>query len=187
MPEYRITTGLPQIPTTNDEKSFALVLPIYQAMNAVSKAVSQADGQVEFSQVELAQRNQLASINTQNHRKLYALATTTLAYGKLVNLFVSGGKIAAQYADCNPVAKPAHGIVNNPFGINASEYGEIMLVEGYTQGIAGTTLGSYYYLSTNGDAALARPVGAGKIIQACGFGLGSAGFYLHISSFFQQL
>ena len=186
MPDYRISTGLPQLPTTGDEKAFQLVSPLYMALNSLSKAVSQNSGQVDFNQAELSQRNQLGSVITQNHRKLYALAPSALDYGKIVTLYLDSGKIAAQYADATNNTKPAHGIVNNTAGIAAGQYGEIMLIEGFSAGISGTTLGLTYYLSTGGLVSTTRPAAAGSIIQACGIGLGSAGFYLHISSLFLQ-
>lgn len=186
MPEYNITTGLPQLPSTGDEKAFQLVSPLYMALNSLSKAVSQVSGQVEFSQAELAQRNQLGSVVTQNHRKVYALAPAALDYGKIVTLYLDSGKIAAQEADATDNTKVAHGIVNNTAGIAAGQYGEIMLIEGFTLGIAGTTLGATYYLSTGGLVSTSRPAAAGSIVQAIGIGLGSAGFYMHISSLFLQ-
>lgn len=186
MPDYRITTGLPQIPPAMEEKDFGKFLPLYNSMNALAQAVSIAGGNVDFNQSELADRNQLGSVLTQNHRKLYALAPGALAYGTIVNLFLSSGKIAAQAADATDNTKPAHGIVNAPLGIAVGEFGEIMLVEGYSQGISGTTFGAPYYLSTAGLVQLARPGAAGNIEQAVGWGLGSAGFYLHISSYVVQ-
>lgn len=187
MPDYKITTGLPQVPAGMEEKDFGKFLPIYNSMNALAQAVSIASGSVDFSQAELAQRNQLGSLQAQNHRKLYALADgVSLAYGAVVNLYLSSGKIAAQLADASSSAKPAHGIVNAPLGIAAGEFGEIMFIEGYSQGIAGTTFGAPYYLSTGGLVQLARPSAVGTIEQAVGWGLGSAGFYLHISTYFVQ-
>lgn len=186
MADYRITTGLPQLPVTGDEKEFRLVNPLYQAMNSLSQALSRAEGAVDFDQSELAQRNQFGSITTQNHRKVYALAETDLDYGRIVNLYLASGKIAARYADATNNTRPAHGIVNSPDGILTGQYGEIMIVEGVTAGISGTVFGSYYYLSTLGQIALTRPAAVGSITQAIGFGLGSAGFYLHISSYFRQ-
>jgi len=187
MPDYNITTGLPSLPSALPNKEFDLVKPLYLAMNSLAKGVSIYAGQVGFDQDELSQQNQLGTLLTQNHRKLYALAVgSTLAFGKMVHLYLSSGKIAAEYADSTTNTKPAHGIVNNPLGINAGEYGEIVLVEGYSQGISGTTFGLYYYLSSNGDVQAGRPAIAGSIIQAVGFGLGTGGFYVHISPLFLQ-
>lgn len=187
MPQYQITTGLPQLPAAADEKNFSLVKPLYLAMNSLAQGLSIVQGAVEFTQAELAAQNQLNTLNIAGARKLYALADgAALAYGKMVNLYLVGGRIAAQYADSTTSAKPAHGIVNNPLGIDAGDYGEILLVEGPSAGIAGTVFGSYYYLSSNGDVQAGRPAVAGTIVQAVGFGLGSAGFYMHISSYFRQ-
>lgn len=186
MPDYNITTGLPQLPSSQDEKSFNLVKPLYLAMNSLAQGVSVYAGAVSFSQDELASKNQLGTILTQNHRKIYPKATAALAYGKLVHLLVSGGKIAAEYADSTTGAKPAHGFVNAPLGIANGDYGEVVLIEGYTLGIGGSTLGLYYYLSSNGDVQAGQPVAAGTIVQGVGFGFGTAGFYVHISSYIKQ-
>lgn len=186
MPDYNITTGLPQLPSGLPNQPFELVKPIYLAMNALSKGVSIYAGQVSYSQDELGQINQLSNILTQNHRKIYPLAVGALAFGKIVHLFLSGGKIAAEYADSTTNAKPAHGIVNASLGIAAGDYGEVVLIEGYSQGISGSTFGLYYYLSNNGDVQAGRPAVAGSIIQAVGFGLGTGGFYMHISPLFLQ-
>lgn len=188
MPDYRITTGLPQIPAGQDEKNFGLVLPLYNALNALAQQTSIVGGRVDFSQAELTQRNQLGSVLSQNHRQVFAKNVTgaALTYGKIVNLYLDSGKIAARYADATDNTKPAHGIVNQTQGIDNGDFGQIVIVEGYSQGIAGTTFGAYYYLSTTGDVQLGRPVAAGSIVQPCGFGLGSAGFYLHVSSYFHQ-
>lgn len=186
MPDYGITTGLPQLPAGLPDKEAQLVQPLYQAINSLAQAISISSGNVEYSQVELGQRNQLANVLTQNHRRVYAKAVSPLSYGKIVHLYLDSGKIAAEYADATNNTKPAHGIVNAPLGIPAGEFGEILLIEGFTGGIGGTVFGQYYYLGTNGDVQVARPAAAGSIIQACGFGLGSLGFYLHISSLYGQ-
>lgn len=188
MPDYTISSGLPQLPTGLNDKDFGLVRPLYQAINTLSQSLSTSVGLVNFSQDELSQRNQLGSLLTQNHRKLWVKNSSgaALAYGKIVTLQLSGGKIVAIYADATNNTKPAHGIVNEPLGIDDGNFGEVMLVEGHTAGISGTTFGLYYYLGTNGDVQAGRPAAAGSIIQAIGFGLGTAGFYMHISPLFLQ-
>lgn len=188
MPDYRIQPGLPQLPSNLDNKDFANFKPVYLAINSLAQSLSSQTGNVNYNQSELSQRNQLGSLLTQNHRKLWVKneSGASLAYGKIVTLQLSAGKIIAIYADATDNTKPAHGIVNNPLGIDNGDYGEVNIVEGYSQGIAGTTFGLYYYLSTNGDVQAGRPAAAGSIVQPVGFGLGTAGFYLHISSYFHQ-
>jgi hypothetical protein len=188
MPDYGITTGLPQTPAGMENKDFSKFLPVYNALNALAQAVSIASGRVTYSQEELAQRNQLGSILTQNHRVAYVLADgISLPFGTLVHLYLNGGgKICGEPADASTSAKPCHGIVDEPLGINPGEFGRVVVVEGYTQGITGTTFGQYYYLGVGGLAQAARPAAVGSIVQSVGFGLGSAGFYLHVSSYFHQ-
>ncbi len=179
MPNYNISTGLPQTPSGVPDADFNRLLPLYQAMNTLARNLSEADGRVTFSQVELAERNQLGSIRSQNHRRIYPLFPAAIGYGKLVNLYVSGGKLAAQLADASTNTL-AHGIVNQQTGAAAGDYAEVILIEGFSNGIAGSVLGAQYWLSTNGDVqAVAPGVGA---VQPVGWGLGSAGFYLHIES-----
>lgn len=179
MPNYNISTGLPQTPSGVPDADFNRLLPLYQALNTLARNLSEADGRVTFSQAELADRNQLGSIRSQNHRRIYPLFPAAIGYGKLVNLYVSGGKLAAQLADAS-VARPAHGIVNQQSGAAIGDYAEVILVEGFSNGIAGSVLGTFYWLSTNGDVQVAMP-GVG-VKQQVGFGLGSAGFYLHIQA-----
>lgn len=188
MPDFGITTGLPQTPPGMEDKEFGKFLPIYSAMNALAQAVSIAAGNVTYGQDELSQRNQLGSLQAQNHRSVYPLADgVTLPFGVLVNLYLNGGgKICARLADATDNTKPAHGIVEESLGIASGDYGRVVLIEGYTKGITGTTFGQYYYLGITGLAQAGRPVAAGSIVQPVGFGLGSAGFYLHISSYFHQ-
>lgn len=186
MPSHRILTGLPELPNALPDKESNMLRPLYLATNTLAKLVSESTGQVDFDQSEMSQRDQMASILTQNHTRVFVQAGADLSYGKIVNLYLSGGKLTAQYADATDATKPAHGIVNETAGIPVGTFGEVLLFTGYTLGIGGTSVGSMYYLATNGDVALARPAVAGSIVQACGIGLGSAGFYLNISSLFIQ-
>jgi len=184
MPDYGLNAGLPQTPASLPDKEFSLLLPLYQALNNLSQAVSNYAGLTRYTQLELASRNQLGSVQSQRQYRLFVYAPSLLAYGKFVHLYLDSGKIAAEYADATDDTKPACGIVNAPFDIEAGAYGEVILTSGVTQGVSGTTLGATYYLSTTGDISTTRPGVAGSIIQAVGIGLGSAGFYMNISSLF---
>jgi hypothetical protein len=91
-------------------------------------------------------------------------------------VFGADGRIAGALT----LSLPAHGIVNNPAGAAINSYAEIVIIEGYSAGISGATLGQFYYLSTAGNVVNAAP-GVG-FVQSVGFGLGSLGFYLHIEN-----
>lgn len=186
MPSYNIQAGLSQLPNSQEEKEYNLLQPIYVALNNLAQKVSAATGLVDFNQLELSKRSPFASLLSQNHNKIYAknVSGVTLGFGKIVNLFLSGSDLAARLADATTANFPAHGIVNTPLGLPNGEWGEIVVFNGYVLGITGTTVGTYYYLSTAGNVSSVRPSVSGSIIQACGFGLGSQGFALNVSSLF---
>lgn len=181
MPQYELTSGLPQLPSSGlNPDQFALVQPLYQAVNTLTQKLATESGLVTYEQTELAERNQLASLSAQNRRKIYPLALAKLDFGKLVNLTLSGAKLAARLADATS-GLPAHGIVNEPYGITSGQYGEVVLLEGFSVGVSGTVLGSFYYLHNTGNIALAPPSGA-PVSQRVGVGFGSAGFYMNIQA-----
>lgn len=179
MPEYKITSGLPQLPATND-KAFKDLFPLYTAINALAKPIADLTGQVTFSQAELAERNPVASITSQHQNRVFVKALELLPFGALVSLSVDAGKLAGSLASCTVPIKPAHGIVAEPFGIQSGKFGEITMMNGYSPGIAGTAVGQFYWLATGGLVQAPAPTTAGQLLQAVGVGLGSAGFYLQI-------
>jgi hypothetical protein len=179
MPQYLIGAGLPAQPAGLEDKDFRLLNPVYQAIGTLSRQLSQAEGQVKYDPSELAARNQTGNLSAQHHRKVFAFFPATIGYGKLVNFFVSGGRLAAQLAD-NTLGRQAHGVVNNPAGGIAGNYAEVVAVEGLTTGISGSVLGQFYYLDVAGGVTNTPP--GGGFVQSVGFGLGSLGFYLHVEN-----
>lgn len=186
MPTYEIKAGLPDRPSAVTDKEAALLMPLYIGIGNLARRVSTAIGAVSYTQTELAERSQIASLHSSQVNKIYPRAIGALAFGKIVHLVLDVDKIGAEYADATNNTKPAMGIVSAPFGIADNAFGEVTLFTGYTSGISGSTVGVPYYLSTVGTVSAARPAAAGTIIQAVGFGLGTAGFYLTISSLFLQ-
>lgn len=182
MPQYGITSGLPQLPVIQDQKDFELVRPLYTAMNALARQIAALSGEIEFTQSELAQQNQVAYLSSQNANRLFVKALVPLAYGQLVHIKLDGGKIAAELADSTDTTKPAAGIVAALQGIDTGMFGEVTLVQGYSQGIAGTAIGGFYWLGAAGVVQNIPPATSGNLIQGVGIGLGSAGFFLNISS-----
>jgi hypothetical protein len=178
MANYRVSTGLPQLPPpAYDTQDFAKFLPIYQALNALSTNLSSATGLVDYDQAELAERNQLGSLLVNNQQTIYPKAASSLGFGLLVNLFVSGGKILARPADAS-LGRPAHGIVNEPDGIATNSFGKILFFEGHCLGVSGTSFGTPYYLGNAG--LMTTPSPAPGYTQPVAWGLGSLGVYLRI-------
>lgn len=176
--EFLLGSGLPAQPAGLLDEQFRLVEPIYRGVNTVARNLSIAEGEVKFDQSELGQRNQTASLFAQKHRIIYALFPVAMNYGELVNLYIDSGKIAGRLAD-QSTGRKAHGVLNNTDGAAAGSYAEVVIIEGYTAGIAGSAFGDTYYLSTAGLVQNTAP-GTG-IVQVVGVGLGSLGFYMHIA------
>ncbi|HEY9658775.1 MAG TPA: hypothetical protein V6C65_10015, partial [Allocoleopsis sp.] len=154
----------------------------------LAQNASLALSQVVLNSAEFANLSQTTLLKAGTLNRLIVLGSgSTLAYGKLVHLKDNGsGKITAVLADATDNTKPAHGVVIAPSGIAVGAFGEVMLCTGLTTSISGSTIGTQYYLSTAGNVQSARPSAAGSIIQGVGFGLGSLGFHLSISSLFIQ-
>lgn len=184
MPTQLIQSGLPSVPAGLPDKEHRLLLPLYLALNSLAKSTANATGMNSFTQEEMSQINPLAALTTQQHTRIFARAIVPIAFGKLVNLVLDIDTLGAQLADATNDTKPAQAVCNQPEGVAIGGYGEFLLFTGYTVGISGTVLGATYYLSTEGNAQIARPSVAGSIVQAVGTGLGSLGFYLQISSLF---
>ena len=180
--EFELQTSLPPVPAGLPDKDAALLRPLYLAFHSLTQGISKEIGAVQYSDAELANLNQLSGLLSPRPRLIYPLAPSALAYGKVVNLYVSGGKIAARYADATDSTKPAHGVVDSPDGIAAGSYGKVILMEGLCQGITGSSLGQYYWLGTNGDIQAVPPSVPGSLRQGIGFGFNAGGFYLNISS-----
>ena len=182
MPQYGITSGLPEAPVGLDEKSFKMLAPLYSALNAMARQVAFLSGSVTYEQTELSKRNPFGSLGSQNLQAVYAKASADIGYGKLVNLYLDGTELKMRLADSTDTTKPAHGVLDSIFGAVAGDYGKVLMMQGLTGGISGTAVGTFYWLGALGTAQSSPPAGTGHLRQAVGVGLGTAGFYLSIAS-----
>lgn len=181
MPDFGITSGLPGLPVAKDAL-FEQLKPIYTAINAVAKSVSVVGGLVQYNQDELSQQNQLVGLISQNQNRLFVKALEDLTFGMLITISLSGGKLCARKADATDATKPAHGCVATIEGISTGLFGEVTVISGHTYGITGSAVGQYYWLGAAGLVQPVPPAAVGNLVQGVGFGLGTAGFVLNISS-----
>ena len=180
MPQYNVSTGLPQLPAGLADKEAGLVSPLYRGLSTIAQQVGVLTGAVSYSQDEQAAVDQLLALIDHRAQKLYVKATEALAFGALVTLTVDAGKFAGAVADATILTKPAHGICNVIGGIAAGDFGEIIFMQGRCQGVTGTTVGATYYLSVAGNMQFAAPTAQGVLNQIVAVGLGSSGIYLNI-------
>jgi len=183
MPSYTISSGLPDLPVGLKDADAALVGPIYRAVNALAQQLSLLTGNIQFSAAEQAQIDQLSTLIDHREQRIYVKALELLPYGALVTISLDGGKLSASLADATNLNKPAHGICDTIGGIPTGEFGVIIFSQGRSAGVAGTILGTTYYLSTAGTMQAEIPTASGVIIQVVGTGLGSAGFYLNAEQY----
>lgn len=180
MPDYLISTGLPDYPAGLADKDANLVVPLYQAVNSLAKSVSVNTGQTQYTSGEMASIDQFTALTAQRSQKIFVKAGEALSYGTVVNLSIVSGKIVAFKADATVLTKFAHAVIDVPTGIPLDGYGEAIFLQGKCNGIGSTVFGAAYYLSTAGQVQLTPPVATGVLNQVIGIGLGSAGFYVNI-------
>ena len=182
MPQFLISAGLPLYPAGLTDKEASIVVPIYNAINALSQQVALNTGNVQYSPAEQAVLDQFTKLISAKEQRIFVKAGEALAYGNVVTLSLSGGKVVAFKADATDLAKPGHAIIDASAGIALNAFGEALLLTGKTRGITGTSFMTPYYLSTAGQVQAAKPHGPGVITQFIGYGLGSEGFYAAIES-----
>lgn len=180
MPKYGVSAGLPDTPAGLSDKEYGLVTPLYRAVNSLAQYTAQLTGAIEYDNSEAGSVDQLVKLVDQLTRKVIVKAGENINYGELITLSVGGGKLVAHRADATNLARPAHAVCDTPGGITVNNFGEAVFMQGRTDGIAGTSLGTPYYLSVAGTVQATPPVATGVINQVVGMGLGSAGFYLNI-------
>lgn len=177
---FGISSGLPATPVDMKDEDYYKFLPLYRALDSLSQQISFQVGDVQFESHEIGNVDQLVLLSGHRQQKIIVKAAESVAYGEMLTYSIDTGKIVAHRADATNLSRPAHGVCNAPTGITAGSFGDALFMSGRTQGIAGTTFGAAYYLSTAGAIQLAPPVATGVINQVVGIGLGSAGFYLNI-------
>ena len=187
MPSFNISSGLPDLPSGLSDKDANLVSPLYRAIGALAQQLSLLTGNIQYTAGEQASIDQFSGLIDSREQKIYVKALETISYGSLITLSVSSGKLAASLATATTLTKPAHGICDQPGGIASGSYGLCLFMRGRSAGVAGTTLGATYYLSTAGAMQLTSPTADSVRNQLDAIGLRSAGVYLNIEPVGQRV
>lgn len=175
-----IDLRLPQVPEVTDPTLFAEFSKVYNALQNLSDGITQLTGAIARDPSTWSSLQPTDTIRTQNLNRSYYMATETIPFGNVVNIWDDGSgvpKIRKAYANVTDI-RPSHGFCNTAGGITLGDYGEVILVQGLTAGISGLTIGTTYYLSitTPGIIQSAKPV-APHLIQSVGFALSTTLFY----------
>lgn len=177
---FEINSGLPDLPAGMSDEDFAKFAPIYRALNSIAQQTAYNLGGITFEPSEIGSVDQLALLTNQKQQQVIVKAGEDLLYGQALTFVIETGKIVAYRASATTLTRPCHGMCNSPTGIATGGFGEALFMAGRCAGVAGTTFGAAYYLSTAGAVQLAPPVATGVINQIVGIGLGSAGIYLNV-------
>jgi len=176
MPNPAIQFNLPFNLNLGDAAPTSLPPEVRGAIESLYNAVNQLQ-YVFHSHVGIGQQlqnlwSQLRYFDTLHQAspwRFYAQATETIVYGRMVNLFLSGGALKIRNANATDNTKPCHGFNNTAAGLVLNDYGEVILMQGLLTGVSGLTVGTRYFLSTtDGLLTSAAPVAAGNIEQALG-------------------
>lgn len=176
MPKFNITSALPVLPNSLTDKDAALVTPLYLAVSNLANNAAIATGNATYTPTEMAQVSQFVNLLGHKIQRVNVLALADLPFGALVNFADNVGKIGGQLADA-VLGRYANAICNAPSGIPAGTYGEVIISDGWSKGIAGTTIGKSYYLGTDGLAQDGPRTEVGELNQFIGVGLGADGIY----------
>lgn len=187
MPQFNISSGLPDLPVGLNDKDAALVGPIYRAVTVLAQQLATLTGNVQYSATEQATIDQFSGLVDSKEQRIYVRALEALNYGSLLTLSVAGGKLAASKADALTLTKPAHALCDVPGGIAAGSFGVAIFMRGRSAGVSGTAIGTTYYLSTAGALQALSPTADAVLNQVVAVGLGSAGIYLNIEPVGQRV
>lgn len=176
MPKFNITSPLPSLPNALKDKDASLMTPVYMAVNQLANVTSTATGNTNYTPGEMAQLSQFVNLMGQKIQRVNVLALVDLPFGILVNFVASGTKVAGRLADA-ALGLYANAICNSPQGIPAGTYGEVIISDGWSQGVAGTEIGKFYYLGTEGHIQDGPNTAPEVFNQYVGVGLGTAGIY----------
>lgn len=185
--DFKIQTGLPQLPSDNVPKElYGIFLQVFQAIQNLQRGVSSYSG-IDAPDADVI--NELTYQDTLlsgNLTRMYPIAGIAITRGQVVNLYNDAGVLKARLADANSATTMAHGVANET--VLAGARFEMNWLRATIDSIGGMTLGTLYYLSTTAGAVQsARPAAVGDIIQPVGFALATATMALDISLYYQQL
>lgn len=176
--QISVNLGLPQLPNQDDPKLFKELLLLYNAINAIGRALDAYTGALSPA-VEDYPSIGVSDIHLQNIAKLYPVFSEDVVVGAMVNVYNNAGVLTARYAKAADGTKPARGFATN--NVSAAARGEVILL-GINVHVSGLTPGSLYYLSaasTSGQVVATAPAVSGNSIQPVGFALDSSTLYFN--------
>lgn len=182
MRRYGLGTGLPEQAPFQDEGDFRKFNPIYQALNGLAKAVSDAVGLTSIDSDELQKTGPFIEFNGNLGRRMNFVAAEQIEPARLIHLDATPGESRIWHANSQAgINRVAHGVCLEPVPTASGRRCRVMLFSGLLAGISGVTPGTIYWLGINGQLSAVMPDVAGWTQQRVGIGLTSNAVMVQIS------
>lgn len=163
----------------------------FQIPQSPSEITSIADAQGELGKVYNALQQIILAVNAQSG-SLQVVFSEAVAFGAMVNLYLSGGVLTARNANSGTggsggVVQPAHGFCNSAAGVATGKTAFVQRGVGISSGWVGLTIGSDYWLTTvNGSISVTKDTAAGHIEQHVGVAISTTALSFTISPWIQH-
>jgi hypothetical protein len=171
--QLSINLGLPQTPETQSPELFTAILPIYNAVRNLARALDLYTGILPRPESDWSQLTPSDSILSAGTNRLYVLFTVDVDAAKLVNLYDDGGVLKARYANASASSTMARGFA--PASVVAGDYGQVILF-GLNPYLSGLTPGAVYFTS-NSDGLYGTV--AGTVSQRVGYALSETDLFFN--------
>jgi hypothetical protein len=183
--KHKLETGLPDLPFGLPDKEFAMLSPLYRALQSLAVATSKASGLTTYSPAyyEKLKLRDTATVARMNY--IPVRAGESILFGEPVNLYQVSGELLARRAMAADNTKICVALCGEEGGITSGAFGKCYLGGCYLP-IPTSDFGPMY-LAPTGGYAINRPTTAGQIVQAVGFALGSHGLFFSPDFLFTQL
>lgn len=180
--KYGLGTGLPEIAPQQDENQFRMLNPLYQAVNGLAKAVSDAIGLSSLDKADIQQANSFIEFTGNLGKRMNFVAGEVIQPARLIWLDGTAGESKMWHADATSgVNRVAFGICVEAAAVQPGERGRVILFSGLLSGLSGVTPGTIYWLGAAGQFSAAMPVASGWTQQKVGVGLTSNSIMVNIN------
>lgn len=163
--QISLNLGLPQTPDTLNPELFIAILPLFNAVRNVARALDAYTGILARPAGDWSELTPSDTVLSAGTNRLYLPFSVAVDAGKLVNLWNDAGTLKARYANANAAGTLARGFA--PSSVAAGDYGQVILF-GLNSSLSGLTPATVYFTS-NTDGLYSTV--AGVVSQRVGYAL----------------
>lgn len=178
-----VNLGLASVPETQDNKLFAEMIRVYNAINNLAEALDFYTGNIDPEADQQEDYPIFSGFRSAQIQKIYVVATEAIAAGQMVNLYASGvGRVKARKAFADTLLnKKAHAFASSE-ATKAGDVIKVILAGNFNPGFSGLVAGQDYWLSTTAAGFLqttAPTAASGLLDQYIGFAVDDKTLYFN--------